>query len=265
MDLGLHGRVAIVCAASQGLGRAVALGLAREGAHTVVCSRNRRRIVQAAREIAADPRVRTSVLPMVADLTRAQDVRAIVERTVKRFGRVDILVTNAGGPPVAAFMELDDRAWERGVRLTLMSAVRCIRAVLPHMRRRQWGRIINITSIAARQPVDDLVISSTLRPGILGMTKVLANRHAREGITVNSVAPGFILTGRQQEIAEARGKTLGISQAQYLKRVAREIPAGRLGTPDELAHMVVFLASERASYVTGATVSVDGGLSKGLY
>ena len=265
MDLGLHGRVAIVCAASQGLGRAVALALAREGAHTVICSRNRRRISRAAVEIAADPRVRSTVVPIVADLRRAPDVRTLVERTVKRFGRIDILVTNAGGPPVAEFLELDDRTWERGVRLTLMSTVRCIRAVLPHMRRRRWGRIINITSIAARQPIDDLVISSTLRPGILGMTKVLANRHAQEGITFNSVTPGFILTARQQEIAEARGKTLGLSEAQYLKRVARDIPARRLGDPDELAHVVAFLASERASYVTGATVSVDGGLAKGLF
>lgn len=265
MDLGLHGRVAIVCAASRGLGRAVALGLAREGAHTVICSRNRRRITQAAREMQADPRVRTTVVPMVADLTRAPDVRVLVERTAKRFGRIDILVTNAGGPPVATFMDLDDRTWARGVRLTLMSAVRCIRAVLPHMRRRRWGRIVNITSIAARQPIDDLVISSTLRPGILGMTKVLANRHAHEGITVNSVTPGFILTGRQEEIAEARGSTLGISRQQYLKRVARDIPARRLGRPDELAHAVVFLASERASYINGATLSVDGGLAKGLY
>jgi 3-oxoacyl-[acyl-carrier protein] reductase len=265
MDLGLRGRVAIVCAASQGLGKAVALGLSREGAHTVVCSRNRRRITQAAREIASDPGVHSSVVPMVTDLTRAGDVQKLVERTVKRFGRVDILVTNAGGPPVADFLELDDRTWERGVRLTLLSAVRCIRAVLPHMRQRRWGRIINITSIAARQPIDDLVISSTLRPGILGMTKVLANRHAQEGITVNSVAPGFILTARQGEIARARGKAQRLSPAQYLKRVARGIPARRLGTPDELAHVIVFLASERASYVTGTTVSVDGGLSRGLF
>lgn len=265
MDLGLHGRVAIVCAASQGLGKAVALGLAREGAQVVVCSRNRRRITQAAREISADPRVRASVLPVVADLTRAADVRMLVERTLKRFGRVDVLITNAGGPPVAAFMDLDDRTWERGVRLTLMSAVRCIRAVLPHMRRRRWGRIVNISSIAARQPIDDLVVSSTLRPGILGLTKVLANRHGHEGITVNNVTPGFILTSRQEEISDARGKALGISRTQYLKRVAREIPARRLGTPDELAHAVVFLASERASYVNGATLSVDGGLAKGLY
>jgi 3-oxoacyl-[acyl-carrier protein] reductase len=265
MDLGLHGKVAIVCAASQGLGKAVALGLAREGAHTVVCSRNRRRITQAAREIASDPGVSSSVVPMVADLTRAGDVRKLVERTVKRFGRVDILVTNAGGPPVAAFLELDDRTWERGVRLTLLSAVRCIRAVLPHMRQHKWGRIINITSIAAREPIDDLVISSTLRPGILGMTKVLANRHAHEGITVNSVAPGFILTARQEEIAKARGKAQHQSPAQYLRGVARGIPAGRLGTPDELAHVIVFLASERASYVNGTTVSVDGGLSRGLF
>ena len=217
MDLGLSGRVAIVCAASQGLGRAVALALAREGTHTVICSRDRRRISRAAKELASDPGVQSSVVPMVADLTRATDIRTLVERTQKRFGRVDILVTNAGGPPVAAFMELDDRTWERGVRLTLMSTVRCIRAVIPHMRRQRWGRIINITSIAARQPVDDLVISSTLRPGILGMTKVLANRHAHEGITVNSVTPGFILTARQQEIAEARGKALRILRGAVLE------------------------------------------------
>lgn len=265
MDLGLQGRVAIVCAASQGLGRAVALALAREGAHTVVCSRNRRRITRAADEISADPHVRSAVVPVVADLTRAEHVRRLVAGAASRFGRIDILVTNAGGPPVAGFMELDDRTWEQGVKLTLMSAVRCIRAALPHMQKRKWGRIVNITSIAARQPVDDLVISSTLRPGILGMAKVLANRHAAEGITVNNVTPGFILTGRQREIAEARGSSLGISHTQYLKRVARDIPARRLGTPEELAAVVAFLSSERASYVTGATVSVDGGLARGLF
>jgi len=264
MDLGLHGRVAVVCAASQGLGKAVALGLAREGAHTVICSRKGRHIAAAAREIAADPRVRSTVVPMVADLTRPVDIRRLIERTLKRFGRLDILVTNAGGPPVADFEDLDDRTWQRGIQLTLMSAVRCIRAALPQMRKQRWGRIINITSIAARQPIDDLVISSTLRPGILGMTKVLANRHAHEGITVNSVAPGFILTARQEEIAQARGKAQGLSQAAYLKRVAREIPARRLGRPEELAHVIVFLASERASYLTGTTVGVDGGLSRGL-
>ena len=265
MDLGLRGRVAIVCAASQGLGRAAAAGFACEGAHVVMCSRDKKRLAGAAVEIRNTAReYPVRVIPVVADVTKPRAIKALVAKAAKEFGRIDILVTNAGGPPVTAFPDLDDTAWEKGVALTLMSAVRSIREVLPHMQKRKWGRIINITSIAARQPVNDLVISSTLRPGILGLAKVLANQYAKEGILINNVTPGYILTARQKEIGASRAAQKGVSIDQYMQDLVRDIPAGRYGDPEELANVIVFLGSEKASYVTGATISVDGGLAKGL-
>lgn len=263
MDLGLHGRVAIVCASSQGLGKAAAAGFAREGAHVVMCSRDTRKLGGAAQEIAAAA-AGVQVVPVTADVTKASHIKRLVGIAARRFGRIDILVTNAGGPPVATFADLDDKAWVKGFELNLLSTIRCIRAVLPYMEKQKWGRIINITSIAAKQPVEDLVISSTVRPGILGLSKVLANQFGKDGICVNSVAPGFILTGRQRDIGEARADRLGVTPEKYLEDLGRGIPAGRLGAPDELADVIVFLGSARASYINGATISVDGGLSKGL-
>jgi 3-oxoacyl-[acyl-carrier protein] reductase len=265
MDLGLGGRVAIVCAASQGLGKATAQGLFDEGAHVVICSRDAGRLQEAAREIVRKaPTVRARVVPIVADVTKPQQIKDLVAATVNEFGRIDILVTNAGGPPVASFPDLDDSKWEQGISLNLMSTIRCIREVLPHMRARRWGRIIAITSITAKQPINDLVISSTVRPGILGLVHVLSNQYAGEGIMVNSITPGFILTARQKEISDARAASRGISPEEYGAELVREVPVKRYGTPEELANVIVFLASERASFVTGATISVDGGLTKGI-
>jgi len=263
MDLGLHDRVAIVSASSQGLGRACAAGFAREGAHVVICSRDRRKLAAAAKEIGKESPA-SRILPVRADVTKPADIRRLVRRTLAAFGRIDILVTNAGGPPVAAFPDLDDRTWQRGIELNLMSTIRLIREVLPAMQKRHWGRIINITSFVARQPVDDLIISSTVRPGIFGLSKILANQNTRDGILINSVVPGFILTARQQEISGARAKAKGITPDEYIADVAKSVPAGRMGRPEELANVVVFLGSERASYVSGTTVTVDGGLVKGL-
>jgi len=265
MELGLRGRVAIVCAASRGLGKAAAAGFAREGAHVVICSRDRRTLMEAANEIRAAAAPGVKVECEAADVTRPAHIRRLVAGTHRLFGRIDILVTNAGGPPVASFPELDDAAWQKGIDLTLLSTIRCIRAVLPHMTKQKWGRIINITSVAAKQPVEDLVISSTVRPGVLGLAKVLASQYGKEGVLVNNVAPGFIMTARQQEIGRARAKKLGITYDEYQKGLAKQIPLGRLGSPEELADVIVFLASERASYVNGATISVDGGLIKGLF
>jgi len=266
MELGLHGRVAIVCAASQGLGKAAALGLAREGAHVVICSRHRRALAQAVKDIREQAEGRSAdIVPVTADLTKPRQITALVAQTARRFGRIDILIANAGGPPVAPFTALDDRMWEEGVELTLMSTIRCIRAVLPHMQKRQWGRIITITSIAARQPINDLVISSTLRPGIHGLTRVLANQYGKEGILINAVAPGFMLTGRMKEIAAARAAGEHTSPEEYFAQQNRDVPLQRYGNPEELANAIVFLASEKASYITGATLSVDGGLMKGVF
>jgi 3-oxoacyl-[acyl-carrier protein] reductase len=265
MDLGLRGRVAVVCAASQGLGKATAQGLFNEGAHVVISARDAGRLEAAAREIAgAGSQDGAKILPVVADVTNPEQIKDLVAATVREFGKVDILVTNAGGPPVASFPDLDDALWEKGISLNLMSTIRCIREVLPHMRKGKWGRIIAITSITAKQPIDDLVISSTVRPGILGLTHVLSNQYASEGILVNSVTPGFILTARQKEISDARAASRGITTDQYTEGIVRDVPVKRYGTPEELANVIVFLASERASFVTGATIAVDGGLTRGI-
>ncbi len=264
MDLGLTNRVAVVCASSQGLGKAVAAGFLKEGAHVVICSRDFRRLAAAAKEIRAVAASGARVVPVTADMTKPAHIRRLFRTALRAFRRIDILITNAGGPPVASFPDLDDRAWQRGIDLNLLSTIRCIREALPVMMKQQWGRIVNITSITAKQPIDDLVISSTVRPGILGLSKVLANQYSKHGILVNSVAPGFILTGRQEEISAARAKGAGITPAEYLANVGKGIPAGRLGTPEELAAVIVFLASERASYISGTTVNVDGGLMKGI-
>jgi 3-oxoacyl-[acyl-carrier protein] reductase len=264
MDLGLRDRVAIVCAASQGLGKAAAAGLVREGARVVVCSRDRGRLEAAAAEIRNAAGSGADVLACPADLSRAADIVRLIETAVQHYGRLDILINNAGGPPVGTFPDLDDAVWQQGVELTLLSAIRCIRAALPHMLREHWGRIVNITSIAARQPVNDLIISSTLRPGILGLSKILANQYGRDGILVNCVTPGFILTDRQKEISASRAAKRGMPVERYIGELSGEIPLRRLGRPEELADVIVFLASERASYISGATIGVDGGLSKGL-
>jgi 3-oxoacyl-[acyl-carrier protein] reductase len=264
MNTGLQGRVAIVAAASQGLGRAVAEAFIREGASVVMCARDRRRIQSAAKEIGRWIRgKRQAVVPVVADVTKARDIHRVVAAALE-FGRLDILVTNAGGPPAGTFADVGDEGWKQGVDLTLMSAVRFIREVLPHMQKRRWGRIINITSLTVRQPADDLVVSSALRPAIVGMSRTLANLYGKDGITVNNVAPGFIATARQVELSELRAKKKGITVKEYVGGLVREVPAGRLGEPEEVADAVVFLASERAAYITGATLSIDGGLTKGL-
>ncbi len=265
MDLGLKGRVALVCAASQGLGKAAAAGFVREGAHVVMCSRDRGRIESAARAIAASSGPGTRVVPVVADMMKADDIRRFVQAAVAEFGRVDILVTNAGGPPVASFPDLDDATWQRGVDLTLMSSIRCIREVLPLMQKQKWGRIINITSLTARQPADDLIVSSTLRPGILGLAKVLATQYGRDGILINNVTPGYILTDRQKEISVSRAAKRGVRVEEYMQELTRDVPVRRYGEPEELANVIVFLGSEKASFVNGATISVDGGLVKGLF
>jgi len=265
MNLGVQGKVAIVAAASQGLGKAVATGLVQEGASVVICARDRKRILASAKEVSRWIRgKRQAVVPVVADVTKPKEIRRLVASTAKEFGRIDILVTNAGGPPAGGFGELDDEAWAAGISLTLMSVVRFVREVLPHMQKRKWGRIINITSLTVRQPANDLVISSALRPGVVGLAKVLANLYARDGITVNNVAPGFISTARQVELSRMRAAKRGVPVEQYVQDLVSEVPLGRLGEPRELADAVVFLASERASYITGTTLSVDGGLVKGL-
>jgi 3-oxoacyl-[acyl-carrier protein] reductase len=262
MELGLKGKVALVAASSQGLGRAVAESLSGEGASVVVCSRNAQRLKQTAKEISLA--TGNDVFAVPADVKRSVDIAALIRSTVKKFGTIHILVCNAGGPPVETFERLSDDQWEDGVQLTMMSTIRLMRGVIPLMQDQRWGRIITINSLVGKQPINDLVVSSTLRPGLIGLSKVLANQYAKYGILINTVCPGFILTDRQKEIVSSRATKANLSFEEYLAHQSAEIPVGRLGNPDELASVITFLASEKASYITGATISVDGGVIKGL-
>jgi len=258
MDLGLRGKVALVTAGSKGMGRACALGLAAEGARVAICARGEADLRSAAEEIRA--RAGTEALALPADVTRAGDVERLVAATREKLGPVDILVANAGGPPRGTFGELADEQWVGAFELSLLSTVRLIRAVLPEMRQRKWGRILTIQSSSVKQPIPGLLLSNAVRPGVAGLMKTLAAEVGRDGVLVNTVCPGRILTDRFLSGAAAQK----LSREQYLERQSAEIPLGRIGTPEEFASVVVFLASERASYVTGVALQVDGGLVRGL-
>ncbi len=262
MDLGLRDKVALVAASSRGLGLACAHSLSAEGAKVVICARDGRRLRAAADEIASD--TNNQVLAIVADLTSARDCRQVVQETVEYFGGLHVLVTNNGGPPTGYFFDFDDNEWYRAVDLTLMSAIRLIRAAVPHMREQSWGRIINITSVSVKEPLDDLVLSNSLLAGVVGMARTLANQLAGDGITVNNVLPGYILTECVKELAQTRAKAQGKSPDEVLDGFAELVPIGRTGKPEELAAVVAFLASEQASYVNGTSILVDGGRYKGL-
>lgn len=262
MDLGLKGKVALVAAASRGLGKAVAWELAREGARVAICARGETAVHAAAAEIAAD--TGSEVFPVVADVTQPEDIQRLVTNVEEQFGRIDILVSNAGGPPTGTFLDFDDAAWEAALQLNLMSTIRLCRAVLPGMRARGWGRIVNITSASVKQPMDGLILSSTARSGVVGLAKTLSNECAAEGITVNNVCPGYTLTDRVKNLAEKQATKDGKSVQEIIEGFAAEIPARRLGRPEEPAALVVFLASERAAYITGTTIQVDGGYVRSL-
>jgi 3-oxoacyl-[acyl-carrier protein] reductase len=263
MNLGLKNKIAIVAAASQGLGKASALALAQEGATIVICSRRQKEITDAANEI--QKTTNAPVIPLVADVTKPEDIERLAAETKQRFGTVHVLINNAGGPPTGDILSLKDEDWQKGHDLTLMSMVRLTRAILPMMIQQQWGRIITITSIAAKQPINELLLSSAIRPGILGLTKVLANQYAKDNITVNTVCPGNVLTKRQEELSASRAAEKNISMEQYLKETASVIPAGRLGRPEEIGNVIAFLASEQASYVNGVNILVDGSAAKGIH
>ena len=263
MDLGIRGKVALVAAASKGLGRAIAEELAAEGASLVMCARGREALGDAVEAIRLGYGV--DVIGVAADVSRPEDVSRVVRLGVERFSRIDILVTNAGGPPSGLFESLGPEKWDDAVRLTLLSTVNFCRAVLPGMKKRKWGRIINVTSISVKQPVDGLMLSNSLRAGVTGFAKTLSNEVARDGITVNNIVPGYTRTQRAVDLAKARAERDGIPVDEVMKRQESEVPMGRMGEPREFAALAAFLASDRASYITGTSIQVDGGWIKGLF
>jgi 3-oxoacyl-[acyl-carrier protein] reductase len=262
MDLGLKGRIALVVAASRGLGRAVAEELAAEGATLVLCSRKAETIQRTANEIAAA--TGADILALPCDVSRADEVARLVQSAVERFGRIDVLVTNGGGPPAGPFDSFSADAWEAATRLTLFSAIELARQVLPGMKERRWGRILNITSIAVKQPIDNLILSNSLRAAVTGFARTLANEVATFGITVNNIMPGYTRTERVEELAKMMADKEGITPAEFVARWEQEIPMGRLGEPREFAALAAFLVSERASYITGTSIPVDGGWIRSL-
>ncbi len=263
MDLGLRGKVALVAAASRGLGRAIAEELASEGVSLVLCARGAERLEQARAEIAAQYHVDARAVE--ADLSNTAGIERVVAEAKGGFGRVDILVTNAGGPPAGAFESHQWDVWARTVDLTLRSAVELTRAVLPGMKQRRWGRILNVTSISVKQPVDNLVLSNSIRAAVTGMARTLASEVAPYGITVNNILPGWTRTERVDELVQANAAKEGITAEQYRDRIAGEIPMGRLGEPREFAALAAFLASDRASYITAQSIAVDGGWIRSAY
>jgi 3-oxoacyl-[acyl-carrier protein] reductase len=262
MDSGLKNRVAIVAASSQGIGRATAEAFAAEGCRVAMCARNSQTLQSAADQIRKQSN--TEVFAEALDVTDADAVHHFVEAVVAKFGSADICVTNAGGPPAKGFLAATLDEWRKAVDLNLMSTVHFAREVIPHMQRNRWGRIVTITSITTRQPVADLVLSNSVRAAVMGLVKSLANEFGKDGILVNNVAPGYTATDRLKELAKARSVASGKTEKEISEGWAADAPLKRIGEPQEVADAIVWLASDRASYITGQTILVDGGLYKGL-
>jgi len=262
MDLGLKDRVALVAAASKGIGFAAAHELAREGARVFLCSRNEARASEAAAKINND--TGATVAGIAADVTNQEAVERFVELVREQAGHIDILVTNAGGPPTSTFADSNLDMFRKAFEQNGLSAIRLAMLVLPGMRAQRWGRIINITSVSVKQPIDGLLFSNTMRAGLTGWAKTVSNEVAADNVTVNNVAPGYTLTERQDELAEARARALGKTKEEMIELWAGQTPIRRLASPEEIAAAIAFLASERASYITGVTLQVDGGWVKGL-
>ncbi len=262
MNLGLKDRNVIVAAASEGIARAAAEKFAAEGANVAICSRDAGKLNAAAAQIRE--RSTAKVLAEPLDVTDEKAVAEFVERVAIEFGGVDVCVTNAGGPPPKMFLATTTEEWHRAVELNFMSVIHFARAVLPWMQKNRWGRLVTITSITVRQPVSDLIYSNAVRAGVLGLVKSLANEFGKDGITVNNVGPGYTATERLKQLIAKRSQETGVSAADFEARLGSETPLKRVGQPEEVADAIVWLASERASYITGQTVLVDGGLFKGL-
>jgi 3-oxoacyl-[acyl-carrier protein] reductase len=262
MDLGLKNKVALVAGGSMGLGKAVAMMLSQEGAKVAIGALDDAYLPASAEEIRGA--TGGEVLAVPADVSKIEEAKQLVQKTLAHFGTLDILINNAGGPPSTTFLEIDDNLWEYGFRLNLMSTIAMTREAVPVMKAKKWGRIINMTSIAVKQPIDGLILSNTVRSGVIGLAKSLSNELAPFNITVNSVCPGYTLTDRVRNLAKVVAEKEKTSPEAIIKRWESSIPMGRLGTPEEFASLVTYLASEYSGYITGAAIQIDGGWYKGV-
>lgn len=263
MDLGIKGKVAVVAASSRGIGKAIALGLAEEGANLSIFSRSKDEIENTASEIKS--RFPVEIIASAADVTNGKEIDGVIERTADRFGKIHILINNAGGPPFGFFRDFERRDWKDALELNLLSGVYLARKAAPFMKKQNWGRIVNITSVAVKQPIDGLILSNTARAGLIGFSKTLSNELAENNILVNNICPGRIYTDRIRALAEKRASQSGIEYEEAIREMENDIPLRRIGSPEELAALACFLASEKASYMTGTTIQVDGGLVRGLF
>jgi 3-oxoacyl-[acyl-carrier protein] reductase len=263
MDLGFRDRVAIVGGSSKGMGRAIAMALAKEGASVTVCARNEGELRKAEIDISRAS-TQHHVLAVPADLSRPDDIRRVVRSTFNRFGRIDITVNNVGTSPLGRPSELEDQEWEAALEQNFFSVVRMSREVVPYMKQQQWGRIINRLSISVKQPLDGMGLATASRMGVVGYAKMLATELAQFNITVNNVLVGYIHTDQLSAYYENRAQEMGGSAEEMMKEAAKMVPMGRLGKPEDVGDMIAFLASERAGYVTGENVVLDGGAVKAV-
>jgi 3-oxoacyl-[acyl-carrier protein] reductase len=263
VDLGLAGKVALVTAASKGLGKASAAALTAEGANIVIASRNRELLEQTAREIRQASK--STVLAVPTDLCRSEEINTLVEKTVHELGGIDILVTNTGAPPAGTFETFSDEQWQAMFELILLSAIRLIRAVLPSMQPRHGGRIIHLVSSSVKQPIEGFLLSNALRPGVVGLAKTLSVELAPYQITVNTICPGRILTDRLRQGSHVQKRLAqGWTEEEAFNELAKDIPLRRIGRPEEVGALVAFLASQQAGYITGTTIQIDGGFIQSL-
>lgn len=259
MDLGLAGRVALVTAASRGLGFASARALVGEGASVLICAREQASVEQAVSALHQAATQGAQVEGLALDVAAPDTAAKLIGHVRERFGRLDVLVNNAGGPPPGTFEKLTDADWEGAFRLTLMSVVHLVREALPLLKQSDQGRIITIVSTSVKQPIDNLMLSNSIRSAVVGLAKTLSREVARTGITVNNVLPGSILTDRQRQLKGAEAARRGVSVEQVIDEAGRAVPAGRIGQPEEIGALVAFLASNKAGYITGDSIAVDGG------
>ncbi len=263
MDLGLDGRAALVGGASKGIGRAIAAELASEGAHVTICSRSEENLTAAAEAIKADTGM--EVATAVCDMASHDDIKRTVAAAAEKFRRLDIVVNNAGGPPTGSFQDLDERYWQHAIDQNLLSAVRTIREALPHLVRSGSGRIINVTSVSVKQPIDGLILSNATRLAVVGLAKTLSRELAPQGITVNNVCPGNIATERLMALIEERAARQRQTLADAVSLEEGRVPMGFLGEASDVAGLVAFLASDRARYISGTTIQVDGGSTTAVF